>query len=88
MIQRGLPTGTPAWCSRCGRWQFTSEPQMVEILGAIHRHAACVRCGVGALCRDLWFVPLAAGCARNAHVEPLDKHWSPMPTTAVKRPER
>jgi hypothetical protein len=72
--RRALHATTPAWCSRCHRWQMLYQLPFADFPGAQYRHLSCVQCHVGAWCRDFWTRPNAAACAKSGHVEAFDQH--------------
>jgi hypothetical protein len=45
-----------------------------DFAAARYRHLACVKCHVGAWCRDFWTRPNAGACAKGGHVETFDQH--------------
>ena len=45
-----------------------------EFAAARYRHLSCVKCHLGAWCRDFWTRPNAGACAKAGHVEEFDQH--------------
>jgi hypothetical protein len=73
-VRGALDEKTPGWCSRCHRWQMLYQLRFEEFAAARYRHLSCVKCHLGAWCRDFWTRPNAGACAKAGHVEEFDQH--------------